>query len=80
MTGHKSHDTKKDVEGSGKMMSYNMLNTCWPYGIHMAVQDRKEIASTDQESKVYKVDYLVQSSLSSSLVLTQYKVLSIDQP
>ena len=34
----------------------------------------------DHESKVYKVDYLVQSSLSSSLVLTQYKVLSIDQP
>ena len=35
--GHKSHDAKKDVEGSGRMMSYNMLNTCWPYGIHMAV-------------------------------------------
>ena len=26
--GHKSHDAKKDVEGSGRMMSYNMLNTC----------------------------------------------------
>ena len=26
--GHKSHDAKKNVEGSGKMMSYNMLNTC----------------------------------------------------
>jgi len=35
--GHKSHDTKKDVEGSGRMMLYNVLNTCWPYGIHMAV-------------------------------------------
>ena len=51
------------------MMSYNVLNTCWPYGIYMAVQGRVEIASTDHESKVYKVDYLVQSSLSSSLVL-----------
>ena len=35
--GHKSHDAQKDVEGSGRMMSYNMLNTYWPYGIHMAV-------------------------------------------
>ena len=26
--GHKSHDAKKNVEGSGRMMSYNMLNTC----------------------------------------------------
>jgi len=34
---HKSHDAKKDVEGSGRMMSYNMLNTCWPYDIHMAI-------------------------------------------
>ena len=23
-----SHDEQKDVEGSGGMMSYNMLNTC----------------------------------------------------
>jgi len=28
---------KKDVEGSERMMSYNVLNTYWPYGIHMAV-------------------------------------------
>ena len=35
--GHKSHDAKKDVEGSGRMISYHMLNTYWPYGIHMAV-------------------------------------------
>jgi len=34
---HKSHDTKKDIEGSGRIMSYNVLNTCWPYSIHMAV-------------------------------------------
>ena len=33
--GHKSHDTRKDIEG--RMISYNVLNTCWPYGIHMAV-------------------------------------------
>ena len=66
--GHKSHGAKKDIEGSGRMMSYNVLNTCWPYGIHMAVQGRVEIASMDHEFKVYKIDYLVQSSLSSSLV------------
>ena len=35
--GHKSHDKQKDIEDSGRMISYNMLNTCWPYGIHMAV-------------------------------------------
>jgi len=34
---HKSHNAKKDIEGSGRMISYNMLNTCWPYGIYMAV-------------------------------------------
>jgi len=33
-----SHMTqKKDVEGSERMTSYSMLNTCWPYGVHMAV-------------------------------------------
>ena len=26
---HKSPDIWKDVEGSGKMMSYSMYNTCW---------------------------------------------------
>jgi len=35
---------------------------------------------TDPEPVVYKVDNLVQSSLSSSLVLTQYKVYLLDQP
>jgi len=34
----------------------------------------------DHEVLVYKVDYPVQSSLSSSLVLTQYKVYFFDQP
>ena len=70
------------------MTSYNMLNTYWPYGIHMAIQGRVEIASMDHESKVYKVDYLVQSSLSSSLVLPNtrlplnliLKILSYNNP
>jgi len=35
--GHKSHDAGKEVEGSRRMMSYNVLNTCWSYDIHMAV-------------------------------------------
>ena len=28
--GHKSHDTWKEVEDSGRMMSYNIWNKCWP--------------------------------------------------
>ena len=28
--GHKSHDIWKDVEGSERMMLYNVWNTCWP--------------------------------------------------
>ena len=27
---HKSYDARKDIKGSGRMMSYNVLNTCWP--------------------------------------------------
>ena len=27
LLGHKSHDTRKNVESSEKMISYNMLNT-----------------------------------------------------
>ena len=36
MTGHirwhsnKSHDARKNIESSGRMMLYNVLNTCWP--------------------------------------------------
>ena len=37
LQSHKSHDAWKEVEGSGRMTSYNMMNTYWPYGIHMAV-------------------------------------------
>ena len=36
----------------------------------MAVQDRLEVVRTDYEVLVYRVDYPVQSSLLSSLVLT----------
>jgi len=28
--GHKSHDIWKEIEGSERMTSYNMWNTCWP--------------------------------------------------
>ena len=35
--GHKSHDTWKDVEGSERIMSYNMYNMYWSYGIHMVI-------------------------------------------
>ena len=46
----------------------------------MAVWGRLKVVSTGHEVLVYKVDYSVQSSLLSSLALTQYKVLFIDQP
>ena len=36
----------------------------------MAVQGRLEVVSMDHEVLVYKIDYPVQSSLLSSLVLT----------
>ena len=42
----------------------------------MAVESRIEVASIDH---VDKVDYLVQNSLLSSLVLILYKVYSFDQ-
>ena len=35
--GHKLHDIWKNVEDSGRMMSYNVWNTCWPWGIYMVV-------------------------------------------
>jgi len=35
--GHKSWDTWKKIEDSGRMMSYNIYNTCWPYGLYMVV-------------------------------------------
>jgi len=38
----------------------------------------QESSSMDYQSFVYKVDVSVQSSLLSSLVLTQYKILFID--
>ena len=39
----------------------------------------QKVVSMDYQILVYKVDYLIQSSLLSSHVLTQYKVLLIDQ-
>ena len=45
----------------------------------MAVEGRIEAASTNHVDLIYKVDYLVQNSLLSSLVSIQYKVYSFDQ-
>jgi len=45
----------------------------------MAIYGRLEVYSIDYEPLVYKIDNPIQSSLLSSLVLTQYKVLFIDQ-
>ena len=39
----------------------------------------REVVSIDHKVLVYKVDYPIQSSLLSSLVLTQYKIYSFDQ-
>jgi len=38
------------------------------------------VGSIDYGSLVYKIDNLVQSSLLSLLMLTQYKVYPLDQP
>ena len=34
---HRAQDTGKNVEDSERMISYNMLNACWPWDIYMAV-------------------------------------------
>jgi len=44
----------------------------------MAIYGRLEIVSIDHGVLVYKVDNPIQSSLLSSLMLTQYKILPID--
>ena len=44
----------------------------------MAVYSRLEVVSIDHKVLVYKIDNPVQSSLSSSLVLIQYKILFIN--
>ena len=46
----------------------------------MVIEGRLKQQSTDHELLVYKVNNPVQSSLLSSLVLTQYKVHPLDQP
>jgi len=52
---------RKDIKGSGEIISYYMGNTCWPWGKHIG-------RPIDYEISVYKVDNPVQSSLLSSLV------------
>ena len=34
---HKSQVTGKNIEDFGRMTSYNILNVCWPWGIHMTI-------------------------------------------
>ena len=63
------------IEGYKRIQKNNVIQCV----IHMVIQGRLEIACMDHQVFVYKVDNPVQSSLSSSLVLTQYKVLFIDQ-
>ena len=45
----------------------------------MSIRAGVFIISMDQDLLVYKIDNLVKSSLSSSFVLTQYKIPSPDQ-
>ena len=61
------------------MILYNVYNICWLEDKHMAVYGRLGVVSMDHEVWVYKVDNPVQSSLSSFLVLTQYKVYLLVQ-
>ena len=68
--GHKSRGASKDVESSGR-------DDIIPHVISMIIQGRLEIARTDHQVVVYKVDSLVQSSLLSSLIQPYTRFFSL---
>ena len=51
-------------------MSYNMNTTCQPHALHMVIQGRVHSSQHGPSVGVYKVNYFVKSSLSSSLMFT----------
>ena len=75
---HKTQRTKqKDLE---QMMLYNMDTICWPYVLHMVVQDRVYSSEHGLLVVVYKIDQFVERSLSSSLVLLNTRVILLSNP
>ena len=62
------------------MTSYNMDNTCWPHVLHMVDYDRVHSSKHGPWVVVYKVDYFVKESLSSSLVLLNTRVVLLSNP
>ena len=52
-----------------------MVTVYWPYNYHMAFRVGLKQLSTDHDRKVYKVDQLVEGTLSSSLVYSNTRVV-----
>ena len=61
-------------------MLYSMDNTCWPHGLHMVVYGRVHSSEHGPLVVVYKVDYFVKESLSSSFVLLNIRVVLLSNP
>ena len=53
--------------------------TCWPHALHMVIQGRVHSSQHRPSVGVYKIDYFVKSSLSSSLMLPNTRLL-LQQP
>ena len=60
-----------------KVTSYSMDNTCWPHVILMVIQGRVHSSQHGLWVIVYKVDYFVLGTLSSSLVSLNTRVSSL---
>ena len=75
-----SHQSQDIREGSrrfwNKVISYSMDNTCWPHVILTVIQGRVHSSQHGPWVLVYKVDYSVLGTLSSSLVLLNTRVVS----
>ena len=78
----KSQDWSRDLrEWSrrfwNKVTSYSMDNTRWPHSILMVIQGRVHSSQHGPWIIVYKVDYFVLGTLSSSLVSLNTRVSSL---
>ena len=76
-----SQDWLRDIrEGSrrfwNKVTLYSMDNICWPHVILMVIQGRVHNSQHGPWVIVYKIDYFVLETLSSSLVLLNTRVAS----
>ena len=71
-----SQDSGEGSRGNqNKVTSYNMDTTCWPHVLLMVVQGRLHSSQHGPWRLVYKVDYFVLRTLSSSLVLLNTRVV-----